>query len=87
MYTLFLCHSGPPPGDVRFNVHVLPHNERTAQLLPSACALSLQANLANITHVLLPYCQKLASHILFPSSSHFPENRSCGAAINIVNVI
>lgn len=51
------------------------------------CALSLQANLANITHVLLPYCQKLASHFLFPSPSHFPENHSCGAAaINIINV-
>lgn len=83
---LFLCHSSTPPGDVRFNTHVSPRNERSAQLLPSACALSLQANLANITHVLLPYCQKLASHFLFPCPSHFPKNHSCGASINIINV-
>lgn len=86
MYLLFLCHSSPPPGDFHFNVHASPHNERSAQLLPSVCALSLQANSANITHVLLPYCQKLASHFLFPSPSHFPENYSSGSGINIINV-
>lgn len=54
-----------PPGDVHFSVHASPRNEHSAQLLPSMCAFSLRASSANITHLLLPYCQKLASRFLF----------------------